>query len=321
MQNNRLSQARRIFLGLAAALSLALVGCRTPAITNLTPTALPENPSQIYTISARIVPRDATFVEGTLVPQVVIDQQAHGLKKSALGEDIYELDYQVPAGRTELVYYFQINYQIQHNNGIVSSREDYTPLQKTQISTRYILSLEANRGPVGALVGVLGRGFTPADVVQFDDVPVRTVFESPKSLGFYVPALEANRNYRVSVNGAGGLSTVGTFRIDGPVGADPMSSGFSAPNAGALTVSPSSLTLKRGEKASVTFSSPVTASTGGLLIDVTTDVPESVIMPEVIIPTGSNSTTITVEGGRPGTGNLFIKGPGVKELTVPITVK
>jgi hypothetical protein len=44
-------------------------------------------------------------------------------------------------------------------------------------------------------------------------------------------------------------------------------------------------------------------------------------MPEVIIPQGSNTTTITIEGGRPGTGSLFIKGPGVKELNVPITVK
>jgi hypothetical protein len=64
----------------------------------------------------------------------------------------------------------------------------------------------------------------------------------------------------------------------------------------------------------------VTATTGGLLVDVTTDIPESVIMPEVIIPQGSNTTTVSVEGGRPGTGSLFIRGPGVRELTVPITV-
>jgi hypothetical protein len=321
MQNNRLSHARRIFLGLGAVLGLMLVGCQTPSITNLTPASLPENPSQIYTISARISPRDSGYVRGTLTTSLVIDGQRLVLKKSTLGEDIYEIDYQVPAGRAELKYYFQINYQIQHSNGLTAAREDYTALQTAQILSRYVLSIEANRGPVGSLVGILGRGFTPNDIVYFDETPVRTVFESAKSVGFYVPGLDANRNYRVAIGSGSGQTPVGTFHIDGPVGSDANSTGFSAPNAGALIVTPSVVAMKRGEKSVLTFTSPVTATAGGLLIDVTTDIPESVIMPEVIIQAGSNTTTITIEGGRPGTGNLFIKGPGVKELTVPITVK
>jgi hypothetical protein len=319
MQNNRFSHARRIFLTLGAALSLTLTGCYTASITNLTPSTFPENPSQIYNISARIYPRDSGYVPGTMVPMLVIDGQSIMLKKSSLGQDIYEIDYQVPAGRTELAYYIQTNYQIQHANGLTASREDYTPLQRSQILSRYVLSIESNRGPVGALVGILGRGFTPSDIVYFDETPVRTVFESAKSVGFYVPGLEANRNYRVSIGNASGQSPVGTFRIDGPVGSDVSSTGFSAPNAGSLSVSPSALTLRKGEKVPLTFTSPVAATAGGLLIDVTTDVPESIIMQEVIIPHGT-TTTITVEGGRPGKGNLFIKGPGVKELVVPITV-
>jgi hypothetical protein len=321
MQNNRFPHARRIFLGLGAALCLTLVGCQTPAITNLTPSSLPENPSQIYTISARITPRDSGYVQGTLVPSLVIDGQSLVLKKSTLGEDIYEIEYQVPGGRSELVYYFQINYQIQRSNGLVASREDYTPLQRAQILSRYVVSIEANRGPVGALVGISGRGFTPNDIVYFNDTPVRTVFESARSIGFYVPGIDANRNYRVAIGSGSGQTQVGTFHIDGPVGSEPNSTGFSAPNAGALLVSPSVVSLKKGEKTSLTFTSPVNATAGGLLIDVTTDIPESVIMPEVIIPGGSNLVTITIEGGRPGTGSLFIKGPGVKELNVPITVK
>ena len=321
MQNNRFPHARRIFLGLGAALCLTLAGCQTAAITNLTPLSLPENPSQIYTISARIAPRDSGFVQGTLVPSLIIEGQSLVLKKSALGEDIYEVDYQIPAGRSELAYYFQINYQIQNSNGLTSSREDFTPLLHAQILSRYVVSIEANRGPVGALVGVSGRGFTPNDIVYFNETPVRTVFESSRSIGFYVPGIEANRNYRVAIGGGSSQTPVGTFRIDGPLGSDATSTGFSAPNAGSLLVSPSVVTLRKGEKASLTFTSPVIATAGGLLIDVTTDVPESVIMPEVIIPQGSNTATITIEGGRPGAGNLFIKGPGVKELNVPITVK
>jgi hypothetical protein len=320
MQNNRFSHARRIFLGLAAALSLTFAGCNTASITNLTPQTFPENPSQIYNISARINPRDSGYVQGTLVPTLVIDGQSLVLKRSPLGADIYETDYQVPAGRSELVYYIQIDYQAQQASGLTVSRSDFTPLQRAQILNRYVLSIEANRGPVGALVGILGRGFTPNDIVYFDETPVRTVFESAKSVGFYVPALEPNKNYRVSIGNGGSQTTVGTFRIDGPVGAESTSSGFSAPNAGALTVSPSSISIRKGEKIPLTFTSPVTATAGGLLIDVTTDIPESVIMPEVIIPAGASTTSVIVEGGRPGKGTLTIKGPGVKEITVNVTV-
>jgi hypothetical protein len=65
---------------------------------------------------------------------------------------------------------------------------------------------------------------------------------------------------------------------------------------------------------------PVSAPPGGLLIDVTTDVPESVIMPEIIVPQGQTSVTITVEGGKSGSGSLFLKGFGAGEVTVPVTI-
>ena len=71
---------------------------------------------------------------------------------------------------------------------------------------------------------------------------------------------------------------------------------------------------------SLTFNVPVSAPPGGLLIDVTTDVPESVIMPEIIVPQGQTSVTITVEGGKPGNGSLFLKGYGAGEVTIPVSV-
>ena len=38
------------------------------------------------------------------------------------------------------------------------------------------------------------------------------------------------------------------------------------------------------------------------------------------MPQGQNSVTITVEGGKPGTGSLFLKGYGSGEVNVPVTV-
>lgn len=325
MQKNRFSHARRILLGLGAALLIGLAGCQSPTITNLTPDALAENPSQIYNISARIAPKSAGYVKGSVLPKIVIDGQYYSMTKSPLGEDIYEFEYQVPAGRTEIAYYFLITYQVE-NNGVFTTQEDFSPVHHAKIAGRYVLSLEVNRGPVGARISVLGRGFTPNDTVYFDSTPVRTAFESPNSVSFYVPAVEPNRNYKVSLGTDMAQTPVGTFRVDAVGGVSEASNATSfaaatGVTASPLTVSPSSLNLRSGEKTQLTFTTPVTASAGGLLIDVTTDVPESVIMPEVVVPAGSNSVTVTVEGGRAGSGSLFAKGAGVRELTIPITVK
>jgi hypothetical protein len=330
MQKNRSTHARRIFLGLAAALALGLAGCQAPTITNLTPDALAENPSQIYTISARIAPKDAAFVPGSVLPRIIIDGQNYTMTKSSMGENLYEFEYQVPAGRTEIAYYFLVTYQV-NNNGVITTREDFSQVHRASIAGRYVLSLEVNRGPVGSRISVLGRGFTPNDIVYFDGQPVRTVFESANAVSFYVPAVEGNRNYKVSIGSDMAQTPVGTFRVDAlgggteaiptapAAGAAPYTP--SSGNVGMLAVSPSSLSLRPGQKVDVTFTVPVTATAGGLLIDVTTDVPESVIMPEVVVPAGSNSVTITVEGGRPGSGSLFAKGAGARELTIPITVR
>ena len=330
MQKNRFLHARRIVLGLSAAVVLGLTGCQGPSIVNLTPDALAENPSQIYSISARFHPKGASAVPGSISPKIIIDGQAYPMKKSPLGEDIWEFEYQIPAGRTEVAYYFLLDYSVQLSNGQIDREEDFSPVHKAQIAGRYVLSLEVNRGPVGAQISILGRGFTATDTVYFDDTPVRTAFQSPNAVTFFVPAVEANRNYRVSLGSDAGHTPVGTFRVDalGGVAEAPANPTFgataspiSAPESGAISVSPSSLNLRPGEKVQVTFNSPVAASSGGLLIDVTTDVPESVIMPEVVIPQGQTSATITIEGGRAGSGSLFAKGPGAREVTVPIVVR
>jgi hypothetical protein len=304
MHNSRISHARRFFLLLGTAFALLFfTGCEEVKINDLTPSSLAENPSQIYTVSARVSPKTSAVVPGSLVARLIIDGKNFEMQPSSLGQDIYEYDFPLPPGRSQIAYYFLVTYQIE-NNGVVASREAYTGVRTLGVVGRYVLSLEVNRAPVGAKVSILGRGFTPNDVVFLDDSPARTVFESPNSLGFFVPPVAPNKTYRVSLGGATG-SPVGTFRVDG----------------GSVSVSPGSLTLRPRETRSLTFTIPNVAPAGGLLLDVTTDVPESVIMPEVIIPAGQTTVTINVQGGRPGSGSLFLKGYGEGEVTVPVTVK
>lgn len=304
MHTNRISLARKIILSVAAALALALLsGCETVTLTNLTPASVPENPSQIYTFTLRVTPRSKNVSPASIQPHLIVDGQNFDMKRSALGEGLYEFEYQLPPGRDLLSYYFLVTYNVETSSA-VSPGEAYTEVNQMKLARRYVLSLEVNRGPVGARVSVLGRGFTPQDVVYFSGVPARTVCESPNSLSFFVPAVEAGKNYKVALNGAPGFMSVGDFHVD----------------PSNLSVSPSSLGLSTGSRQTLTFTVANPAPPGGTLLDIATDIPESVIMPEVVVPQGQTSVTITVEGGKPGIGNLFLKGYGSGEITIPVTV-
>mgnify|MGYP003676010616 CR=1 FL=1 len=305
MEKNRILQARRIWqwLGLTAAL-LLFTGCDDLVITNLTPSTLPANPSQIYTFSAKFDPKSRGFVDSSLDPQIVIDGKIHRMDASPVGGDVWEFDYQIPAGRTEVSYYFLATYDVSFG-GNVTLRESYSEVTTATLRNRQVLSMIANRGPVGARIGIVGQGFTAQDVVTLNGQPTRTIFESVNALSFFVPAVSPARNYQVVVTSPMGNQPVGTFRVD-PIGVE---------------VFPASLNLGQGQTQSVTFTIPQSAPAGGLLLDITTDVPDSVIMSEVVIPAGSNSVTVPVRGGLPGSGNLYLTGFGGGEVVIPLTVR
>jgi hypothetical protein len=304
MHTKPLTLARKFFTGLLAMLALLLLAGCDMTLTNLTPSSLAENPSQIYTLSLRVKVASGAISKESVSPLVVVGGKSFKMKKSPLGEGLYDFDYQAPAGTDALKYYFLVQYNVFDSNGMVYAHERYTEVAQASIARRYVLSLEVTRGPVGARVSILGRGFTPQDVIYFENVATRTVHDSANSLSFFVPAVEANRNYRVSLASASGNSPVGTFRVD----------------PATVSVSPSSLVLRSGQHQTLTFTLPYPASAGGVLLDVTTDVPESIIMPEVVIPAGQTSVTIPVQGGKKGTGTLFLKGFAQGEIGVPVTV-
>ena len=181
MQNSRINLTRIISLWLGALLGLTLLaGCGTVSLTNLTPPSIQDNPSRIYTITLRATTKGNSIVPGSVVPHIIIDGESHVMSKSSLAEGLYEYDYHLPNGRDKLAYYFLVTYEIEYN-GKTENHETYSEINNVGIVSRYVLSLEANRGPIGARISLLGRGFTPQDVIYFDSMPVRTVYESPTS--------------------------------------------------------------------------------------------------------------------------------------------
>jgi hypothetical protein len=297
--------ASRIFSAIAAAaVLLVLTGCNL-TITNLTPDTVPQNPSQIYTITAAFRPDSGRIDRSSVHARIVIDGSSYKMTQNTAGSDIWDFEYQIPAGRTTASYYFIADYKLD-NQTTAEPSEAYSPLQSMTIAGRYVIRSEASRAPVGSRVSVLGAGFTPQDIVYFDQTPARTVFESPSALSYFVPFVPAGRNYKLSVMGSGANLDVGTFRVD----------------AISFQVQPSSLVLREGEQQALTFTIPTAAPAGGMLIDVTTDVPASVIMPEVMVPSGQTSVTVPVQGGKPGTGSLFFKSSaGDSSVAVTVTAK
>jgi len=299
----RPSQARRLVPALLAGLGLlVLTGCRI-TITNLTPDLMRENPSQLYTISTRVKVTSNSVDRSSLQVSAVIDGQDRAMHRSSQANDVWEYDYPLPAGRDKASYYILVRYRF-NSSAPYDHHEAYTQLQQLRVDRRYALPLEINRGPVGARVNVLGGGFTPQDVVYLASVPARTVFESASSLSFFVPAVEPGHDYSLVVSGGGSPINAGSFRAD-PTG---------------VTVNPASLNLRTGEQRALVFTIPTPAPQGGLLLDLTTDVPESVIMPEVVVPEGATTVTVTVQAGKPGAGALYLKGFGPGEITIPVAV-
>jgi len=288
---------------LPLAFLLALPGCSTLQVQDLTPGVTKANASNTYTITTRIDPRPAV-IESSIRPEIIIDGEARPMEPVPGQQNLYQHDYQMPPGRNEAAYYILVRYTRNTSAGTLE-KERYTELQTLRVEGRYAMGLSVDRAPAGARVTVLGQGFGPNDRALVGGSSVQTRFESPNSISFVVPSLAEGRSYPVEVVGGGESIEVGSLRID----------------ASKLRVSPSSLTLDAGERRALVFSVPEPAPPGGLRLDITTDIPASVIMPEVAIPAGQRSTSVTVEGGEPGSGSLFVEAGGLSEIVVPIAVR
>lgn len=294
--------ASRFFAAIASLLALlVLSGCNL-TITNLTPATVPQNPSNIYTLTASFQPKTSTVDAASIQPRVIIDGQSYNMTRSAVAASVWEFEYQFAPGRTSASYYFICEYSTK-SGGAAVPQENYTELYTLAVNSRYVLRADATRAPVGARVNVVGAGLTPQDVIYFGDTPTRTVYESPASLSFYVPSVAAGMSYQLRIAGPGGELPAGTFRVDGSD----------------VQAFPSFLSIRQGDSAQLTFSVPMPAPAGGMLIEVTTDVPTSIIMPEVIIPAGATSAVIAVQGGKPGSGTLYYKTLG-GEAAIAVTV-
>lgn len=289
-------------------LAVILGGCSTGPFTNLTPRRQVENPSHIYPFSFTARLTNANIIRDSIRAHIAVNGEVHPMKPDPLGGTTFTFEYQLPSEQREIKYYYILEYS--HNTGNfikherVYSASTADTVHRMRIINRYPIQLVANRGPVGAGISLVGRGFSSFDRIVFGEVELPTHFESTTSLRFNVPPVPAGVNYPVRVRTGQGDLEAGLFRVD----------------AATLSVMPDSLSLTPGTPQILLFRISQEAPPGGLLVDVTTDIAHAVIMPEVVIPGGAQTVSVTVEGSQPGTGSLFIEAPGFTRVVVPVTV-
>lgn len=287
---------------------LALVffsSCNQPTFINLTSQNISQNPSGIYTLQTEVDVQDRKIVGNSIEVKAVVGGDTIDMVQDPVNPSLWSCDYKLPAGFDEATYYFQVNYSTKLNSGALKPGEIKSDLQVFRLENRYVGNLASYRGPVGVEIAVQGRGLTKYDSISFGETKAQTRFLSENELRFTIPALPSGIDYPVKlIGGPHGALDIGNFRID----------------QSRIGVVPSSLEIASGDSATLLFKIDYDAPVGGLAINVKTNIPDSVVMPEAAIAEGDRTANIPVQGGAPGEGKLIISAPGYETLDIPVRV-
>ena len=312
---------KALLLPLSGLLLAFLNGCGL-TVWNVTQQNVAPNPTSVYTFTlAADLDKRRNIYDDSVRAQLIIDGQTFIMKRSKGSPNLFTYDYRIPVG-SEARYYYILEYDYKENLTSKRKPKRYTtsiyhlhlnddssyesPFNEfnfpQEIATSYRLQNE--RGSTGSIVSVSGQGLSATDRILIGGIHADTVFETKDTLTFRVPDLDAGRTYPVYLQSVYRTDFIGDFFVE----------------SSSLRVNPNPVSIRSGESQDVVFSIDFVAPSGGLPIDVTTDIPSSVIMPEVVIPEGAQTVDVSIQGGLPANGALFVDADGLSEFTVPINV-
>jgi hypothetical protein len=288
-------------LGLLGASLVCFFGCAHVHIKNVTPEVLPVNASGVYSIAMDFSVMSSGVNERSMIARVCVDGRMMPMCRVSRGHYAYE--YRMPADRTSVPYFFEVNYSRQTEAGLQHICEK-SPTYRLSLSDHYALGMDTQRGTPGTVVTVIGRGFREGDTVYVDNQPVETKLVSPTAIRFCIPPLAADRPYTVELANAQETLPVGKIFID----------------RGIIRTSPRALEIPRGKAVELVISLSSQAPGDGVEIDVTTDIPDAIFVPDVVVRGGKNSTTAMLEGAESARGTLFLRADGFMETAVPVVI-
>jgi hypothetical protein len=282
---------------------LLLAGCDSENICNMTPNVMPQNQSNIYTITMAVRGMDGGVSQKSIKPYVVVNGEKHEMEKHPDGNNVFVYDCRF-CGVGLIPYYFEVVYGI-NRHGNTREKTAKSNLFNTTVTDKYIFALDANRGPVGIAVNVIGCGLTRMDKVRFGGRIVPTKWLSAGAIEFIVPPVECGKEHKVCLLTNHGELSAGTFFVDESM----------------LHCSTNSIRLANGESQCIVFMLDHSAPANGVEVEVTTDIPNSIIMPEVHFMPGERTVSVNITGGEESAcGTLFVQANGFSSLEIPLEV-
>jgi hypothetical protein len=290
----------KIFL---PAVAMGLVGCAEENICNMTPQVMPQNQSHRYTLTLGVRNSDGDIVQRSIRPYVVVDGERHEMQKHPDGNNIFVYDHPFYDLGT-IPYYFELLYEV-NRHGSIREKIAKSELYHTTITNKYIFALDANRGPVGAKVNIVGCGLGKGDRVRVGGRIVASNWLSTGAIEFAVPPMECDCDYEVYLLSNRREFFAGTFFID----------------PSNLRCSSDFIRLDNGESQRLVFMLDQPAPAEGIDLDITTDIPSSIIMPEVRLSGGERTVGVSIRGGEESAkGMLFVAAKGFRSLEIPVEI-
>ena len=298
-------KAKRILIPTTIVFLLCFTGCSV-RIVNLTPSEFSPSQTGTYTLKAQVDVSQQAVIPNSLEAFVVIDGEQYPMSQKLIDGYVFEYDYKPPSQKLLVRFYYVLNYLVTKKDKAPALKQIISKLHQAQLPNSIVLRLNKERAAVDTKVTLYGEQFTKQDRVLIDGTPCETTFISSKELRFLVPEIKPGFGYIVDVFTPRGMLKAGTLRVD---------------EANPLRVLPEKLELKIGRPKALVFMLNYPAPYGGLYISVKTDIPDSIIMPEVLIPERARTVSATIEGKYITNGNLFIKAGELPEIVVPVNIR
>ena len=297
--------AKQTALFITLIVFLCLTGCSV-RIINLTPTEIPTSASGTYTLKALAdIGRNTVFPD-SLEAFVIIDGKQYPMIQQPANDYLFEYNYKPSDEKSAFQFYYKLNYIIKKNNQTPAFKQTTSDLQQVELTYSNRLKINRQHAPIDTEVSVYGDQFTVRDQVLVNGILCKTSRISSQELQFVVPEISPKFNYPVEVRTPKGIFKAGSLRVD---------------PANPLKVTPQKLALRLGQPQALVFMLDYPAPSGGLYLEITTDIPDSIIMPEALIPEGSRTISVIVDSKNIANGNLFIQAGELPEIIVPVTIR
>ena len=275
-------------------------------IANRTPPEFSPSPTGTYTLKAEVTVSQRSVVQNSLEAFVVIDGEQHPMSQKLTDGYIFEYDYRPPSKKLLVNFYYILNYFVTKKSEAPVLEQIISDLYQARLPNSMSLQMDKDRAAVDTEVSIYGEQFTREDRILIDGTPCETIFISSGELKFIVPEIKPSFGYVVEVFTPKGMLNAGTLRVD---------------DAHPLKILPKELALKAGQPQALVFMLNDPAPYGGLYVTATTDIPDSIYMPKILIPERTRTVSVIIEGKHIGNGNLFFKAGDLPEIVVPVTIR